>query len=177
MKIYKYVTMFLAFVAMSATFISCDRDNDITGNPFTDHGQEVDGKQDYWISFELTPGSLTQEEIAFYNATLAEQIYPDDYAAGTREIKFIEHPMYVTEDYARNNFNKVSALSNEENDIVQKVMIPTFCADTTGGRCPNDFTVTMTLSKDSMKTVLATHTWNAATAFDGPGMVAKNKQK
>ena len=175
MKIYKYVTVFLAFVAMSATFVSCDRDKDITGDPFADHTQG--DVQDYWISFELNAGSLRPAAVTFYNAILTEEIYPDDYASGTREIKFIEHPIYVTEDYARNNFNKVSALSNEENDIVQKVMIPTFCADTTGGRCPNDFTVTMTLSKDSMKTVLATHTWNAATAFDGPGMVAKNKQK
>ncbi len=175
MKIYKYVTVLLAFAAMSATFISCDRDNDVTGDPFADHTRGA--KQDYWISFELNPGSLRAEAVTFYNATLAEQIYPDDYASGTREIKFIEHPIYESETYVRNNFNKVAALSNEENDIVQKVMIPTFCADTIGGRCPNDFTVTMTLSKDSMRTVLATHTWNAATAFDGPGMVAKNKNK
>jgi len=152
MKIYKYVTMFLAFVAMSATFISCDRDNDITGNPFVDHGQEVDGKQDYWISFELTPGSLTQEEIAFYNATLAEQIYPDDYAAGTREIKFIEHPMYVTEEYARNNFNRVKSIPASENDIVQKVMVAV-----AKKAKKKDFDVTMKLSKNNMETVLDTY--------------------
>lgn len=176
MKIYKYVSVLLAVLAMSATFISCDRDKDITGNPFVDHNTSVNGKQDYWISFELTPGSLSAEAQARYNSILAEQIYPDDYAAGTREIKFIEHPMYCTEDYARNNFNKVAALSNEENDIVQKVMIPTFCVDTIGGVNHSDFTVTMTLSKDSMRTVIATHSWDAATAFDGQALIDANKK-
>jgi len=150
MKIYKYLTVFLAFVAMSATFISCDRDNDITGDPFADHTQG--DVQDYWISFELTPGSLTQEEIAFYNATLAEQIYPDDYAAGTREIKFIEHPMYVTEEYARNNFNRVKSIPASENDIVQKVMVAV-----AKKAKKKDFDVTMKLSKNNMETVLDTY--------------------
>ena len=49
MKIYKYVTVLLAVLAMSATFFSCDRDNDITGEPMADHTQG--NKQDYWIDF------------------------------------------------------------------------------------------------------------------------------
>ena len=85
--------------------------------------------------------------------------------------------MYVTQDYAMTNFNKVATLPDSVNDIVKKVMIPTFCVDTVGGICHDDFVVTMTLSKDSMKTVLATHSWNAKTAFDGPAMIAANKNK
>lgn len=157
MKIYKYVSVLLAVLAMSATFISCDRDKDITGDPFVDHNTSVNGKQDYWISFELTPGSLSAEAQARYNSILAEQIYPDDYAAGTREIKFIEHPMYVTEDYARNSFNKVKAVPSDENDIVQKVMVPVAKFAKT-----KDFDVTMKLSRDSMKTVLDSYVFRGA---------------
>ena len=157
MKIYKYVSVLLAVLAMSATFISCDRDKDITGDPFVDHNTSVNGQQDYWISFELTPGSLSAEAQARYNSILAEQIYPDDYAAGTREIKFIEHPMYVTEDYARNSFNKVKAVPSDENDIVQKVMVPVAKFAKT-----KDFDVTMKLSRDSMKTVLDSYVFRGA---------------
>lgn len=157
MKIYKYVSVLLAVLAMSATFISCDRDKDITGDPFVDHNTSVNGQQDYWISFELTPGSLSAEAQARYNSIFAEQIYPDDYAAGTREIKFIEHPMYVTEDYARNSFNKVKAVPSDENDIVQKVMVPVAKFAKT-----KDFDVTMKLSRDSMKTVLDSYVFRGA---------------
>ena len=176
MKIFKYVTVLLAVAAMSAAFTSCSKENDITGNPIADHTQDVDGKQDYWISFTLNPGSLNAEAIALYHATFAEQIYPEAYAKGEHEINFLEHPMYVTLDYAMNNFNKVAALSDAENDIVQKVMIPTFCVDTIGGVNHSDFTVTMTLSKDSMRTVIATHSWDAATAFDGQALINANKK-
>ena len=173
MKIYKYVSVFVALVAMSLTFISCDRDHDITGNPMADHNSG--DKQDYWIAITLSnPGSLTSEAQTTFAQKIVEVVYPDDWAAGTREIKVIEHPMYVTEDYARTNFNKVAALADADNDIVQKIMIPTFCVDTVGRVCHDDFVVSMTLSKDSMKTVLATHEWNAKTAFDGPGIIAAN---
>lgn len=177
MKIYKYVSVLLAVLAMSATFISCDRDKDITGDPFVDHNKEVNGKQDYWIEFSLSnPGSLTPEAQTTFTHKIVEVIYPEDWANGVREIKFIEHPMYVTKDYALNNFNKVAALPNEENDIVQKIMIPTFCVDTVGGVCHDDFEVSMTLSKDSMKTVLGSFKWSAKNAFNGPELIAKNKK-
>lgn len=162
MKIFKFIAVVLTIVAMSSTFVSCNRDNDITGNPFADHGQEVDGKQDYWISFELNSTSLSSEAIAFYNATLAEQIYPDDYAAGAREIKFIEHPMYVTEEYARNNFNKVKNIPAAENDFVQKVMVPVAQFAKT-----KDFDVVMTLSKDNMTTVLDSYTFRGQEVLAG----------
>lgn len=175
MKIYRYVTVLFAVAAMAATFVSCDRDNDITGDPMADHTQGA--KQDYWFSFELSnPGSLTQEAQTAFTQKIVEVIYPEDWANGVREIKFIEHPMYVTEAYALENFNKVAAIADAESDLVQDIMIPTFCVDTVGGVCHNDFVVTMTLSKDSMRTTIATHSWNAATAFDGPALISANKK-
>ena len=152
MKIYKFVTVLLAVLAMSATFFSCDRDNDITGDPMADHTQG--DKQDYWIDFTLSnPGSLSAAAQARFVELKDTTIY------GEKLIKVIEHPMYVTLDYATNNFNKVAALSNEENDIVQKVMKPISLFD---GVQKKDFDVTMTLSKDSMRTVLATKVWKAS---------------
>lgn len=152
MKIYKFVTVLLAVLAMSATFFSCDRDNDITGDPMADHTQG--DKQDYWIDFTLSnPGSLSAAAQARFVELKDTTIY------GEKLIKVIEHPMYVTLDYATNNFNKVAALSNEENDIVQKVMKPISLYD---GVQKKDFDVTMTLSKDSMRTVLATKVWKAS---------------
>jgi len=167
MKIYKIVSVFVALVAMSLTFMSCDRDNDITGNPFDSHTQG--SVQDYWIDFKLSnAGSLSQEAQTRFTELVGEVIYND------KNAKIIEHPMYNTEEYVRKNFNKIAALANADNDIVQKIMIPTFCVDTVGRVCHDDFVVSMTLSKDSMKTVLATHEWNAKTAFDGPGIIAAN---
>ena len=81
-----------------------------------------------------------------------EVIYPEDWAKGVREIKFIEHPMYVTEDYAINNFNAVVAVPNSESDLVQKIMLPVAKLGKT-----KSFDVTMTLSRDSMRTTLASH--------------------
>ena len=152
MKIYKFVTVLLAVLAMSATFFSCDRDNDITGDPMADHTQG--DKQDYWIDFTLSnPGSLSAAAQARFVELKDTTIY------GEKLIKVIEHPMYVTLDYATNNFNKVAALPNAENDIVQKVMLPISLFD---GAQKKDFDVTMTLSKDSMRTVLATKVWKAS---------------
>jgi hypothetical protein len=154
MKIYKYVTVLLAVLAMSATFFSCDRDNDITGDPMADHTQG--DKQDYWIDFTLSnPGSLSAAAQARFVELKDTTIY------GEKLIKVIEHPMYVELDYAMKSFNSVAALPNAENDIVQKVMLPTSLFD--DAKNPKrDFAVTMTLSKDSMRTVLATKVWNAS---------------
>lgn len=158
MKIYKYVTVLLAFAAMAATFISCDRDNDITGDPMADPNTVVNGKQNYWIDFQLSnPGSLSDEAKTLFTQKIVEVIYPEDWANGVREIKFIEHPMYVTEKYALDNFNAVASIPASESDIVQKIMIPTAKVDKV-----RDFAVSMVLSKDSMRTVMASYTWNAA---------------
>ena len=160
MKVYKYLTVLLAFAAMSATFISCDKDVD----------PDVDAKQNYWIDFTLSSaGSLSNAAQSRFIELRDTTIY------GEKGIKIIEHPMYCTLDYAQNNFNAVAALANEDNDIVQKIMIPTFCVDTIGGVCHNDFVVTMTLSKDSMNTVIATHSWSASTAFDGQALINQNR--
>jgi hypothetical protein len=67
--------------------------------------------------------------------------------------------MYVTKEYAMDNFNKVVALPNSESDLVQKVMKPT---SVFGGANVRDFVVTMSLSTDSMKTTIATHDFRAA---------------
>lgn len=118
-----------------------------------DHNQEVNGKQDYWFTFELSnPGSLSQEAQTEFTQKIVEVIYPEDWAKGVREIKFIEHPMYVTKDYAINNFNAVVAVPNSESDLVQKIMLPVAKLGKT-----KSFDVTMTLSRDSMRTTLASH--------------------
>lgn len=154
MKIYKFVTVLVAVLAMSATFFSCNRDNDITGDPMANHTQG--DKQDYWIDFTLSnPGSLSEAAQARFVELRDTTIY------GEKLIKIIEHPMYESLDYVMNNFNRVAALPNAENDIVQKVMLPTSLFD--DAKNPKrDFAVTMTLSKDSMRTVLATKVWNAS---------------
>ena len=103
MKIYKYVTVLLAVLAMSATFFSCDRDNDITGDPMADHTQG--DKQDYWIDFTLSnPGSLSQAAQARFVELKDTVIY------GEKLIKVIEHPIYESLDYVMKNFNAVAAL-------------------------------------------------------------------
>lgn len=158
MKIYKYVTVLLAVMAMSATFFSCDRDNDITGEPMADHTQG--NKQDYWIDFQLTnPGSLSPAAQARFVELKDTVIY------GEKLIKVIEHPIYETLEYVTDNFNRVANLPVEENDIIQKVMKPTAAYDgivDKSGIIKKDFVVTMVLSKDSMRTVLATKDWPAA---------------
>ena len=158
MKIFKYVSVFVAFAAMSLTFISCDRDNDITGNPMADHTNG--DKQDYWIDFTLSnPGSLSAAAQARFVELKDTTIY------GDKLIKVIEHPMYETLDYVMKNFNAVAAVPANESDIVQKIMKPTSTYDgiqDKTGAIKKDFVVTMTLSKDSMRTVLATKEWKAA---------------
>jgi hypothetical protein len=158
MKIFKYVSVFVAFAAMSLTFISCDRDNDITGNPMADHTNG--DKQDYWIDFTLSnPGSLSAAAQARFVELKDTTIY------GDKLIKVIEHPMYETLDYVMKNFNAVAAVPANESDIVQKIMKPTSAYDgiqDKTGAIKKDFVVTMTLSKDSMRTVLATKEWKAA---------------
>lgn len=142
MKTFKYVTALLVFAAMSATFVSCDKEV----NP------DVDAKQNYWMDVTLSDaGSLS----AAAQARFAELV--DSVVWGSKGA--VHTPMYCTSDYAQTNFNKVAALSNEENDIVQKIMIPTAKFET-----PNvyNFAVTLTLSKDEMNTTIATKTWNAS---------------
>ena len=120
--------------AVSTTFFSCDRENDITGNPVVDPNEEVDGKRMYWIDFQLSnAGSLSQAAQDRFVELRDTVIY------GDKGIKIIEHPMYVTKDYALTNFNKVVSLPNSESDLVQKIMKPTsefgVAAGSVVGRC------------------------------------------
>ena len=156
MKIFQYVSVLLAVVARSAPFFSCDRDKDIEAPAVVDPNAEVNGKTTYWIDFTLSnPGSLSDAAQARFVELRDTTIY------GDKGIKIIEHGMYNTYDYVKTNFDAVAALPNAENDIVQKVMLPTSLFD--DAKNPKkDFAVTMTLSKDSMRTVLATKVWNAA---------------
>ena len=64
-------------------------------------------------------------------------------------------------EYVRKNFNAVKAIPAAQSDIVQKIMVPTAKIQKV-----RDFAVTMTLSRDSMKTVLDTYTWNASEVID-----------
>lgn len=145
MKILRYVIVLTAMVAMSVSYTSCDRDV----NP------DVDAKENYWFDFKLTnPGSLNAAAQARFTELVDSVIFGgvyDDPDARTH------YPMYCTESYARENFNKIVALPNSENDIVQKIMLPVSKIQNV-----RDFEVSMTLSKDSMKTVLATKVYKAA---------------
>lgn len=144
MKILKYVAVLLAVVAMSASFASCDKEVD----------PKVDAKQNYWIDLTLSnPGSLSTAAQARFVELKDTTIY------GEKNIKIMEHPLYCTQDYALQNFNTVIAVPNAESDIVQKIMLPTSQYD---GSSKRDFEVTLTLSKDSMQTVIASKVFRAA---------------
>ena len=111
----------------------------------------------YWIDFQLSnAGSLSQAAQDRFIELRDTVIY------GDKGIKIIEHPMYVTRDYAMTNFNKVVSLPNSESDLVQKIMKPTSEFGVAAGSEVRDFVVTMSLSIDSMKTVIATHDFRAA---------------
>lgn len=139
MKILKYVFVLMVVAAMSASYTSCSKDVD----------PDVDAKENFWFDFSLTnPGSLNAAAQARFTDLVDSVIYGSKGAT--------HYPIYSTESYARENFNKVASLPNEESDIVQKIMLPV-------SRIQNvrDFEVTMTLSKDSTRTTLATKVYKA----------------
>jgi len=139
MKKLQYVIALLAIISMGFSITSCDKEV----NP------DVDAKQNYWIDFQLSnAGSLSQE------AQKKFIVYRDSVIYNAYNVNVIEHGMYCTEEYAMKNFNAVAAIPASENDVVQKIMVPTAKFGNT-----NNFDVTMTLSKDSMNTVIATKTW------------------
>ena len=149
MKILRYVLVLTAMVAMSASYMSCSKDID----------PEVDAKQNYWFDFKLSnPGSLNDEAQAKFTELVDEVIFGNAYDDPDARTHY---PLYCSEDYARMNFNKVAALPNSESDIVQKIMKPVSQIQNV-----RDFEVTMTLSKDSMKTVLATKVYKAAEVLE-----------
>lgn len=145
MKILRYVLVLTAMVAMTVSYTSCDKDID----------PEVDAKQNYWFDFKLTnPGSLNADAQARFTVLVDSVIFGEVYDDPDAKTHY---PMYCSEAYARENFNKIVALPNAESDIVQKIMLPVSKIQNV-----RDFEVTMTLSKDSMKTVLASKVYKAA---------------
>ena len=149
MKILRYVLVLTAMVAMTVSYTSCDKDID----------PEVDAKQNYWFDFKLTnPGSLNADAQARFTVLVDSVIFGEVY---DDPIAKTHYPMYCSEAYARENFNKIVALPNAESDIVQKIMLPVSKIQNV-----RDFEVTMTLSKDSMKTVLASKVYKAAEVLE-----------
>ena len=140
MKKLKYVFMLLAVMTIGLNFASCSKDVD----------PDVDAKQSYKIDFTLSnPGSLTQAGQTAVVNLIDEVIYGAVGAA--------HNSMICTQDYAMARFNEVAALSNDKNDIVQKVMKPVV-----NEYKVSNFEISMTLTADSTQQVLATKIWNAA---------------
>ena len=140
MKNLRYVVVLMAMVAMSVSYTSCSKDIE----------PDVDAKENFWFDFKLSnPGSLNEAAQTRFTELVDSVIYGSKGAT--------HYPIYNTESYARENFNKIVALPNSENDIVQKIMLPVSKIQNV-----RDFEVSMTLSKDSMKTVLATKVYKAA---------------
>lgn len=145
MKILRYVLMLTAMVAMSVSYTSCDKDID----------PDVDAKQNYWFDFKLTnPGSLNAAAQARFTVLVDSVIFGEVY---DDPVARTHYPLYCSESYARENFNKIVSLPNSESDIVQKIMLPVSQIQNV-----RDFEVTMTLSKDSMNTVLASKVYRAS---------------
>lgn len=112
----------------------------------------VESKSDYWVDFTLSnPGSLSQVAKSRFVELRDSVIY------GVKGIKVIAISMWCTYSYAKKTFDDVAAIPDSVNDIVQLIMKPVARIDRV-----RDFEVTMTLSKDSMNTKLATHTWYAS---------------
>ena len=145
MKVLRYVIVLTAMVAMSVGYTSCDKDID----------PKVDAKQNYWFDFQLTnPGSLNTVAQTRFTELVDSVIFGNAYDNPYTKTHF---PIYSTESYARENFNKIVSLPNSESDIVQKIMLPVSQIQNV-----RDFEVTMTLSKDSMNTVLASKVYRAS---------------
>lgn len=143
MKTFKYVAAALTLIAASFAYTSCDKEVDPT---------DVDAKQNYWIEFTLSnPGSLNAAGQARFAELVDSVIYGEKGA--------VHYPMYVTESYARTNYEAVIAIPNEESDLVQKIIKPV--AQSYNSR---DFEATLTLSKDEQQTVLASKVYRASEA-------------
>ncbi|MBR2291848.1 MAG: hypothetical protein IJ868_05995 [Prevotella sp.] len=107
MKRLKYIAVLLAVMAMSVSFTSCSKDVD----------PDVDAKQFYSTEFTLTnAGSLSAEGQAAFNDLVDVVIWGSKGAAHT--------PRYCTQEEAIANFNAVTAISNAESDLVQKIIKP-----------------------------------------------------
>ena len=166
MKINKIVTVLLAVVAMTATFASCSRDKDITGDPFADHSKtNAYGEKNYWINFELSnAGSLNADVQAQFPQIVGIVVYQN------KDIKIYDQPIYETESYVRNNFQKIVDYenSNEDGDIREIIKQTSEYANGV-----KDFAVSMVLYSDTVhvgedvefRNQLNSYTWNAASVL------------
>ena len=144
MKNLRYVIVLMAMVAVSVSYTSCSKDIE----------PEIEAKENFWFDFKLSnPGSLNTAAQTRFTELVDSVIFGGVY---DNPVTKTHYPIYNTEAYARANFDKIVALPNSESDIVQKIMLPVSKIQNV-----KDFEVTMTLSKDSMNTVLATKVYKA----------------
>lgn len=148
MKIFKYATLLLAIMAMTTSFSSCSKDVDKR------MADDLETKQNFWMEFTLSnPGSLNAEAKEKFIELFNQEIYNVE----KKVDELICNPLYCTQDYAYNNWNKLLSLPDAENTLIQKVMIPV--AQIQGVR---DFEVTVTFSKDNKETILGTKVYKAS---------------
>ena len=148
MKIFKFATVLLAMMAMTASFSSCSKDVDKR------MADDLEAKQNYWMEFTLSnPGSLSAAAQTKFIELFNQEIYNVE----KKVDELICNPLYCTQDYAYNNWNKLLSLPDAENTLIQKVMIPV--AQIQGVR---DFEVTVTFSKDNKETILGTKVYKAS---------------
>ena len=148
MKIFKYAIALFAIVAMTASVSSCSKDVDDR------MADKVEAKQNFWMEFSLSnPGSLDATAQTEFIKLFNKEIYGIE----NKVNEITCNPLYVTEDYARANWDKLVNLPNKDNDVIQKVMKP--IAESTGVK---DFEVTVVFSKDEKQTILGTMVYRAA---------------
>lgn len=148
MKIFKYAIALFAIVAMTASVSSCSKDVDER------MADKVEAKQNFWMEFSLSnPGSLDATAQTEFIKLFNKEIYGIE----NKVNEITCNPLYVTEDYARANWDKLVNLPNKDNDVIQKVMKP--IAESTGVK---DFEVTVVFSKDEKQTLLGTMVYRAA---------------
>ena len=148
MKIFKYAIALFAIVAMTASVSSCSKDVDER------MADKVEAKQNFWMEFSLSnPGSLDATAQVQFIELFNQAIYNVE----KKQDELICNPLYCTEDYARNNWERLLNLPNKDNDVITKVMKP--IAESTGVK---DFEVTVVFSKDEKQTILGTMVYRAA---------------
>ena len=152
MKIKKFATVLLAMMAMTVMFSGCSKDVDERV------ADDLDYKQNFWMEFSLSnPGSLDataqQKFIELFNLHI--------YNVEKKADELICNPLYCTQEYAMNNWNRLLALPNADNDVIQKVMKPV--SEMQGVR---DFEVTVVFSKDEKQTILGTKVYKAAEVLE-----------
>ena len=158
MKILKYAIALFAIVAMTASVSSCSKDVDDR------MADKVEAKQNFWMEFSISnPGSLPSTTVTYKKLTYSGIEYfnilfnLEIYGIENKVNELTCNPLYVTEDYARANWDKLVNLPNKDNDVIQKVMKPV--AEETGVK---DFEVTVVFSKDEKQTILGTMVYRAA---------------